>query len=165
MNKDLQYLKILSIFYYVVGGILAVFACFPIIHFIVGLMMLVAPNKMSGSGPPPPAFVGWMFVLIAGLIILSGWAMAVALMFAGWYLRRCEHYIFCLIMAGVACLFHPLGTILGVFTIILLIRPTVKELFETGIPAEQERDPDEEETPRVYDDHIRRDSLQVRGEF
>jgi hypothetical protein len=38
-------------------------------------------------------------------------------------------------MAAIACLFMPLGTILGVFTIIVLIRPNVKALFEQSAPA------------------------------
>jgi hypothetical protein len=32
-------------------------------------------------------------------------------------------------MAGVECLFMPVGTVLGVFTIIVLVRDSVKELF------------------------------------
>jgi hypothetical protein len=40
-----------------------------------------------------------------------------------------KHYTFCLVMAGVECLFMPFGTVLGVFTILVLNRQTVKELF------------------------------------
>jgi hypothetical protein len=43
MNKDLEHLRLLSIFHYVVGGILALFACFPIIHLIMGIMFLTMP--------------------------------------------------------------------------------------------------------------------------
>jgi len=32
-------------------------------------------------------------------------------------------------MAGVECMFMPFGTVLGVFTIIVLMRPSVKEIF------------------------------------
>jgi len=38
--------------------------------------------------------------------------------------------MFCLIVAGIICIFMPLGTILGVFTIIVLVRPSVKAMFE-----------------------------------
>jgi len=37
--------------------------------------------------------------------------------------------MFCLVMAGVECIFTPFGTVLGVLTIIVLVRPSVKELF------------------------------------
>jgi hypothetical protein len=32
-------------------------------------------------------------------------------------------------MAGIECIFMPVGTVLGVFTIIVLMRDSVKELF------------------------------------
>jgi hypothetical protein len=32
-------------------------------------------------------------------------------------------------MAGINCIFIPIGTVLGVFTIIVLTRDSVKELF------------------------------------
>ena len=102
MNEDLQHLKLLSIFHYVVGGLAALFACFPIIH------------------------------LFAACCILSGWALAVCVIFAGRYLSRRIHHTFCLIMAGLECMFMPLGTVLGVLTIIVLVKPSVKELFAPG---------------------------------
>ena len=40
-----------------------------------------------------------------------------------------------MVVAGVACTFAPLGTALGVFTIIVLMRDSVKELFEAGTPG------------------------------
>ncbi len=162
MNQDLQYLKTLSIFYYVVGAFVAFISCFALIYLIMGVVFVAAPPPSRG-GPPPPPELGWFFIILSSLAILVGWSWAAAIMVAGWFLGRCKHYLYCLIIGCSTLLFHPLGTILGVFTIILLIRPTVKELFETGIPPEQ-RDPDEEETPRIYDDHIRHDSVHIRGE-
>ena len=144
MQKDLEHLRLLSIFYYVVGGLLALVSCFPIIHLVIGIMMIVAPPGGAGSGGPPPAAVGWVFVFVGGAIILVGWATAIGLAVAGWHLGRCRHYIFCMIMAGLACVFlQPFGTVLGVFTFIVLLRPSVKRLFETGgLP----HDPEEADT-------------------
>lgn len=34
-NQDEQYLQILSIFHFVVGGLTALFACFPIFHLAI----------------------------------------------------------------------------------------------------------------------------------
>ncbi len=41
-------------------------------------------------------------------------------------------------MAGVACMFMPFGTVLGVFTIIVLLRDSVKELFSVTEPSASE---------------------------
>ena len=130
LNRDQEHLKLLSIFHYVFSGIVALFACFPIIHLVVGIMFIMAPETMTDkSGNAPPPFFGWMFAIIGGVIILAGWIFAIFLLFAGRFLARKKHYMFCLVVACLSCLFIPLGTVLGVFTIIVLIRPSVKELF------------------------------------
>jgi hypothetical protein len=160
MNQDLQHLKLLSIFHYVVAGLLALIACFPMIHFVVGLMMIFSPSSMSGSGSPPPPALGWLFVFFAAAIILLGWTMAIFLMIAGWFLSRGKHYVFCFAMACIVCLFHPFGTVLGVFTLVVLLRPSVKRLFETGgVPSEF----DDEKEPHSYDDHITERSYNIQS--
>jgi hypothetical protein len=42
---------------------------------------------------------------------------------------RRKHFTFCLIMAAVECIFMPFGTVLGTFTILVINRPSVRELF------------------------------------
>ncbi len=44
MNQDLEHIRLLSMFHYVVGGLTALFACFPIIHLIMGIMFVVTPG-------------------------------------------------------------------------------------------------------------------------
>ena len=80
----------------------------------------------------PPAAIGLVFVIFASIIILFGWTFAALLAFAGRSLSQRKRYTFCLVMAGVACLWIPFGTLLGVFTIIVLIRPSVKAMFAEG---------------------------------
>jgi len=154
MNKDLQHVKHLSIFYYVVGGLIAFFSCFALIYLFMGVMFLAAPPPPGGG--PPPAAMGWFFIVFSAAAMLLGWAWAAALMVAGWFLGRCRHYVFCMVMGCSALLFQPFGTVLGVFTIIILIRPTVKKLFETG---GRPIDPEEAED---FGDHFRRDSYNIR---
>lgn len=159
MNQDLQHIKLLSVFYYVVAGLLALFSCFALIYLVMGVAFLAAPPP-SGGGPPPPAAVGWIFIVLSLGALLIGWTWAVCLMFAGWYLSQCKHYMYCLVMGCTACLFNPFGTILGVFTIILLIRPSVKQLFETGGGTD---DAEELVEPIAgYDNHLIRDSYNIR---
>ena len=62
-------------------------------------------------------------------MILVGWAVAICVIVAGRFLARRVHYTFCLVVAAIACLFMPFGTVLGVLTIIVLMRPSVKALF------------------------------------
>jgi len=124
MNKDEEHLRLLSIFHYVVGGIAGFFACFPVIHLIMGIAMLTGSFK---GGPPP--VIGLLFIMMALVIMTLGWTLAICLIVSGRYLARRKHYKFCFAIACVSCLLMPHGTVLGVFTIIVLMRPSVKELF------------------------------------
>jgi hypothetical protein len=129
MSEDLEHLKLLSIFHYVLAGFTALFACFPIIHLSIGISMLSASfsNNSPTSGPLP--LFGLMFVIIPAIIILLGWAFAICIFLAGRYLASKQHRLFCLVIAGLNCAFAPFGTVLGVFTIVVLMRPSVKDLF------------------------------------
>jgi hypothetical protein len=131
MKQDEEHLKLLSIFHYVVGGLAGFFAMFPILHMVIGLVIILAPVKVEGKGEPPPAFIGWFFVIFAGTLIAAGWSFAVCVIVAGRFLARRKRYLFCLVMAGIECIFMPFGTVLGVFTIIVLMRESTKELFLT----------------------------------
>lgn len=126
MNQDAEHLKLLSIFHYVAAGMAALFACIPFIHFFMGLAFATGALGDTGSEGRP---VGLVIMAVAAFIILSGWTFAALVAFAGKNLRRRTNYTFCLVMAGVECIFMPVGTVLGVFTIIVLVRDSVKELF------------------------------------
>ena len=135
MNQDAEHLRLLSMFHYIVAGIVALFSCFPIIYVVMGVLMVSGGfSNQLGVNQPPPAF-GWMFIVMGGMFILLGWIMACLVFMGGRFLARRKNYLYCLIVAGLSCLFVPIGTILGVFTIILLLRPSVKELFNRGVNA------------------------------
>lgn len=135
-NQDEQYLQILSIFHFVVGGLTALCACFPIFHLAVGISMLTGGFGPTPTDEPFPfQLFGLMFVLIPAMIILLGWALAAAIVTTGYFLSKRRNHIFCLVVGGVECIFFPFGTVLGVFTIIVLVRPTVKALFEAKLPT------------------------------
>lgn len=129
-NDDLQHLQLLSIFHYIVAGLAALFSLIPIVHFGLGIAMVT--GRIDGSEPPPP-FVGWFLIVIAAGIILLGMSFAVCIALTGRFLAQRAHYVFCFVMAAIECIFTPFGTVLGVFTILVLARPSVKELF--GRPA------------------------------
>ncbi|HEY0458028.1 MAG TPA: hypothetical protein VGC97_02680 [Pyrinomonadaceae bacterium] len=128
MNKDLEHLKWLSTGFYVYAGLTALFACFPFIHLAIGIA-IVTGQLDEGKNPPPAAF-GWLFVGAASIFIVIGWAIAICSFLAGKYIKQQKNYTFIFVMGAVACMFAPLGTVLGVFTIIVLLRDSVKALFE-----------------------------------
>jgi hypothetical protein len=132
-DQDAEHLKLLSIFHYVVAAMMAMFATFPIIHFLIGLVMISGATLAPKETGLFPAVFGGFFVLAAGGAMLFGWSLAVCTLLAGRSLAQRRRYYFCLVVAGaMAAMCMPFGTVLGVFTIIVLQRPSVKEAF--GVP-------------------------------
>jgi len=134
MNTDEEHLRLLSIFHYVVAAMAAIIAGFPLIHVTLGLVMVLAPQSMGPPSGPPPAFIGWFFVVMGGLFVFLGLCFAGMVFYGGRCIAKRKHYTFCLVAAGLSCLFMPFGTVLGVFTLVVLMRPTVKQLFEVAPP-------------------------------
>jgi hypothetical protein len=134
VNQDEQHLKILAIFHFVMAGMSALSACFPILHFVVGLGMLGVSltGGFGGEAFPEaviPGLVGLFFTVMAGSWILFGWVFAVCEALAGLFLLKKKRHLFCIVMGGVECTFMPFGTALGAFTIITLMKPSVKAMF------------------------------------
>jgi len=127
---DNEHLKLLSIFHYVLGGIVALFACIPIVHVVIGLCFIIVPRVFGHGSNQPPAVVGWLFVILGSGLILLGWTFAALVLIAGRFIARRQGHTFCFIVACVECLWMPFGTCLGVFTILVLNRASVNELFK-----------------------------------
>jgi len=138
MNQDAEHLRLLSIFHYVVGGIGVLASFFPLLYSAMGGFMLYAachPAGLRNNQNPPPPILGWFFIVFGALFFLAALTMALCILLAGRSLSRRHHYWFVFVVACVECVFIPFGTILGVFTIIVLSRESVKTLFSTVMAA------------------------------
>jgi hypothetical protein len=130
LTDDAEHLRLLSIFHYVVGGLALLFACFPLIHVAIGsIFIYAAANAHSASGDAPPEVVGWIMVVFGLTFFILGIAFGGAVLWSGHCLAHRENYGFSFAMACVECIFLPFGTALGVFTLIVLSRESVKALY------------------------------------
>ncbi|MDD5347079.1 MAG: hypothetical protein PHT59_00530 [Candidatus Omnitrophica bacterium] len=135
-SEDERQLGLLSIFHKILGILVAVFSCMFIFHLVIGIISLVNPGALGGNNNPPPAMFGWLFLIMGSAAILLGWSLGVCMFLAGKYLTERTHYKFCFGVAIASCLVQPFGTVLGIFTIIVLSRLSVKALFsQTPLPA------------------------------
>ncbi|MDF7800853.1 hypothetical protein P4C99_15365 [Pontiellaceae bacterium B1224] len=130
-DKLTEQINLLGIFHYVVGGIMALLSCMPFIHVFMGLMIVNGGFAESGTSQstPPDAWFGWIFVIMGSIAILLGWLSSIAILIAGNKLRKKKNRMYCLVIAGIECMFMPLGTVLGVFTLIALTKEESKTLF------------------------------------
>jgi zinc transporter ZupT len=129
MERDAEHLRLLSLFHYIRGGICALFSCFFLLYFFMGLFIGTAQLSSHSRNLPPPE-LGFFLAVFGCLALLVGWTWAGLQIFAGRCLAQRKHHTFCLIVAGMSCLLIPYGTILGVFTLMVLQRPSVRQLFE-----------------------------------
>lgn len=128
MSKDLEQLRLLSIGYYIYGGLSAVFYLMPLLFIFVGIGIVTEFIKPQGKEPPTSAD-GWTFLIIGTLFFLYGQITSIATILAGRFIKQRKKHLFCLIVAGFNCISFPIGTALGVFTFVVLLRDSVKAMF------------------------------------
>ena len=133
--RDESHLRDLAIGYYVMAALTSLFALLPLIHVSLGLLIINRPEVLAGQGQPPPAFIGYVLLGIGTFIILLGQSFAVCLLLAGRWIRARRNYLFSFVVACICCAFFPFGTALGVFSILILSRESVKRLYAGAAEA------------------------------
>jgi hypothetical protein len=131
-DDDLEHLRLLSVFHYVVAGMMALASLVPGVQLTVGL--LLATGRIGAADDGSEAF-GWLMASCASFLVILGLSIATLVAIAGRGLARHRSYTYCLVVAGFLCLAIPFGTLLGVFTIIVLVKPTVRALFGVDAPS------------------------------
>ena len=120
-------LKLISTLYYVFGA-LAIPVSF------AAPIMIVRAHKILGTQPTTFTFT---FAAIALVVSL---AMTSLIFYTGYAISKRTHWLLCVIASCFLCLSSPLGLVLGIFSLIILNNPNVKETFpnhgleSTGAP-------------------------------
>ncbi|WP_144989319.1 hypothetical protein [Gimesia aquarii] len=126
MNRDERHLKLLSKIQ-IVYGIANLFVSY---YFYEALFILVHEyRKMLEQSRPElevALLLGFGFVLL-----LIGIAILFCIILTGQSLAQHQNYTFCLIVAAAECFIFPIGTFIGIWTIWVLRRNSVKALFAT----------------------------------
>jgi hypothetical protein len=135
---DGEHLKLLSLGYMVSAATTAFFSIFGLFYMVMGIFMSAAISHEKGiSGNPnqaPPAFMGWFLGAMGFAIFLFTAALAAAKLRTAFCIKRRSSRTFCMVVAGISCLGIPYGTILGVFSFIVLGRDSVAPAFDSRIP-------------------------------
>ena len=130
-KRDREHVRLLSIFHFIFAGLALLGIAFLCLHYFILHTVFSNPDLWKAQReavPPPKAFLDafiW-FYLFMGVILLAGLVLNVL---SGLFLWQRRHRVFSLIIGGLNCLQIPFGTGLGVFTIIVLSRDSVRELY------------------------------------
>jgi hypothetical protein len=127
--RDEEHVKLLGIFYYVSAGMTAVFGLFPLIYVVMGVFVASFPGPARAEELAAARGMGIFFVAfgIGWFLMQQGFAAVKA--YAGYCLRRRQKRILCIVVGGITCLGFPFSTVLGVFTFIVLLRDSVRDIF------------------------------------
>ena len=115
----------LAIFHFVFAGLAVVGIAFLCIHYFAMSKLWEHHNGMGPGSQESFAIFKW-FCLVMGVLIAG---CGVANLLSGIFLRR-THRVFSLVVAALNCMNMPFGTMLGVFTIVVLLRDSVRTLRE-----------------------------------
>jgi hypothetical protein len=142
-RRDSEHLKMLSIFYFVFCGLNSIGLFFGVLYMAIGLAMVIGGSSGGANAPPPAigfflAGLGFFFTILIG-------AIATSVGLTGYYLQKRKRRMFCFVVACcICCVSIPVGTLLGIFTILVLQRESVKEMFRSaaveGSPAAPENE-------------------------
>ena len=140
---DREHLRLLSLFHYISGGMTIAFgAMFGVWLAMMSLMFAAFPAPTQarcvadiekcgpGAGVESLEWMPGAFLAIFGLFVLLFITLGVLEILAGWFLSKHRKRMFSILVSIPGLLFIPYGTILSIFTIIVLERASVKALFE-----------------------------------
>lgn len=144
--EDTEHLSALSIGHFILSGVALLGAVPTLFYGVAGAKLMdefggdlsMAMGDIPGQPGVDPfgsspdamlqdlsAMVTWLIVAAVVLAVVS----AVHLFVVGWQIRQRRWWTFCYLTGWGECLMFPFGTILGIFTILVLSRASVKRLF------------------------------------
>lgn len=139
-TKDSEHLRLVAVFHYVMAGFSLLGLGGLAFHylFLNAFLGNSAMWEQMEGGPPPAellAIFKWFYLFFGVVIVMSG----VLELISARMIQKRRGRMFSLVIAGVNCLQFPFGTALGVFTFVVLLRPSVQRLYEQAAAETAER--------------------------
>jgi hypothetical protein len=133
-NIDADHLNLLAVFHFVGAGLAVLGMLFLFAHYMFMHAIFANPAMWQNQKqPPPPPELFAMFAIFKWFYVIGGLWLILSMILnilSGLFLRATKHRTFSLVVAGINCLHIPLGTVLGIFTIVILVRESVREMYE-----------------------------------
>jgi len=133
--SDSEQLRLLSVFHYVMAGVLFCFSCFALFYVAFGAVIVAQPQWLDGpqpGGEPPPAAFGYLVMAVGAVLLFLGWTLAAVTFFSGRAIRKRRWRTFSIIVSGalcLICLWMPISAVLGICTLLVLLRPSVRARY------------------------------------
>jgi hypothetical protein len=132
-DPDAERLRVLAILHYVLAALCFVGIIFLGLHFAFMTAFLDIFTKTSpgpGAHSPPnfkevSGILHWFYLAMA-----SFWVVASVVSFlSARFMQQRRYRTFSIVVAGIACAMVPIGTLLGVFTLLALTKHSAPRLY------------------------------------
>ncbi|MBL0043167.1 MAG: hypothetical protein IPP33_01750 [Flavobacteriales bacterium] len=125
-----NHLSTLSVLHYVNGGVTCFGGLFMLV--LVGLGTFLGSDWLAAQeGEAPPAFLGGLFIVLGWVLFIFIEVMGILNIVSGRLISRQEGRTFSMVVAAFECLHFPIGTALGIYTIVVLNDAEVKVAYES----------------------------------
>ena len=130
---DEEHLRLLAIFHFVYGGLTLLMALFFL--FYTGVLTMVMSGVAAGAAGPDAEVVGTVFNILAGVfgtLAFLALVYGICLIVSGILMQKRKARLFSFIIAIPDLIAIPWGTLLSVFTLVVLSRESVKALYDAA---------------------------------
>ncbi len=129
LKADRAHLRILALCYTWVAFLLGLAVIAAVWYLMIGILIVAG---VMGQPGPGEVRGGVALIVLSPLAGAAFWTLARYVIVAARSLKGLKRYKYCMITAALFCALPPLGTALGLCTILVLLRDSVKELFIHG---------------------------------
>jgi len=129
---DQEHLRLLALFHYIAGGLTIAFSSLFIVHTLLFAVVASHPDwiaDMRLQQAALPFNLMRMMAFVMGSVVTLGVAFGIAQILSGRFIARRRYRGISLAVAIANLVLIPYGTLLGVFTLVVLARESVRELY------------------------------------
>ncbi len=135
---DQEHLRLLALFHYIAGGLTVAFSSLFIFHTLLFALVASHPEWIADHLLQQTAALPFnlmrVLAFVMGSVVTLGVAFGVAQILSGRFIARRCYRGMSLAVAIVNLVLIPYGTLLGVFTLLVLARRSVRDLY-LGAPG------------------------------
>jgi hypothetical protein len=129
-RNDTEQLSLLTILWKVYAGIALLGVCLGSFYILMGTAFAATMSSPhSSASPAESTIMSGMFAIFGGFIAIVALTVSILSWLVGTRIGDRTAHTLCYVMSCIVCLNAPLGTGLGVFSLVVLSRPSVKAMF------------------------------------
>jgi len=126
---DNEHLNLLSLFHLISGIFTLAYSVFMALYFGFITLILNMGHKLDAANSDFPFEFMNVIMFIFTIVLLIAIVLGIAKIFCSKFIRQKTNRVFCIIISCIECFSFPYGTLLGVLSIMVLNRNSVKEIY------------------------------------